>query len=107
VCLDALLPSSVLCSSKQVKVASGCQPIDVLILDLHLPDISGLDVLRSLRSHPTTQSLPLICCTAAAASEIADAMYIAPNAFFVEKPFTYQELISAVTTVLSLSDELR
>ena len=104
VCLDALLPSSVLCSNKQVKVASGSPPIDVLILDLHLPDIPGLDVLRSLRSHPTTQSLPLICCTAAMPSEIADAMRIAPNIFFVEKPFTYQELISSVATVLGLPD---
>jgi DNA-binding response OmpR family regulator len=105
VCLDALLPSAVLRSSnKQVKIASGSPPIDILILDLHLPDIPGLDVLRSLRSHPTTQSLPLICCTAAAESEIEEAMRIAPSAFFVEKPFTYQELISAVDTVLSLPD---
>jgi CheY-like chemotaxis protein len=105
VCLDALLPSAVLRSSnKQVKVASGCPPIDVLILDLHLPDISGLDVLRSLISHPITQSLPLICCTAATAVEVAEAMRIAPNTFFVEKPFTYQELIAALDTALSLPD---
>ncbi len=105
VCLDALLPSAGLRSSnKQVKVALGSSPIDVLILDLHLPDISGLDVLRSLTSHPITQSLPMICCTAATAAEVAEAVRIAPNVFFVEKPFTYQELMAALDMALSLPD---
>ncbi len=101
-CLDALLPTPVSCSNKQVKVVLGSPPVDVLILDLHLPDITGLDVLRSLSSHPTTQSLPLICCTAATTAEISKAHSIAPNACFIEKPFTYQDLVSAVASVLGL-----
>src|SRR5215831_6076174 len=40
-------------------------PVEVLILDLHLPDINGFEVLRYLQSHPQTRSLPLIFCTAA------------------------------------------
>ena len=101
-CLDALLPAAVPRSNKQTKVVPGTSPVDVLILDLHLPDITGLDVLRSLSSHPTTRSLPLICCTAATAAEISKAHSIAPNTFFIEKPFTYQDLISAVASVLAL-----
>jgi CheY-like chemotaxis protein len=101
-CLDALLPAPARHASKQGMVVSDSSPVDVLILDLHLPDIPGLDVLRSLSSHPTTQSLPLICCTAATASEISNAVRIAPKTFFVEKPFTYQDLVSAVATVLGL-----
>ncbi len=78
----------------------GTLPVDVLILDLHLPDIGGLEVLRYLRSHPRTKSLPLIFCTAAPPSEVAQALTIAPEASFIEKPFTYQELISTVNDVL-------
>lgn len=102
VCLDALLPATILHGTEQVQIASGSTFVDVLILDLHLPDIPGFDVLRYLNSHPTTQSLPLICCTAATTHEIARALSIAPNTFFVEKPFTYQDLVSAVATVLDL-----
>jgi CheY-like chemotaxis protein len=75
-------------------------PIDVLMLDLHLPDISGMEVLRYLRSHPRTRLLPLIFCTAAPPSEIAQALSIAPEAGFIEKPFTFQELVSTVSDVL-------
>jgi len=101
-CLDALLPATIAHSTKQTKVASSSPPLDVLILDLHLPDIPGFDVLRCLSSHPATQSLPLICCSAATTYEISKALSIAPKAFFIEKPFTYHDLVSAVATVLCL-----
>ncbi len=105
VCLDALLPTALSCGNKQGRVAPSSPPVDVLILDLHLPDIAGIDVLRSLSSHPSTQSLPLICCSAASPSEISNVLSIAPNAFFIEKPFTYQDLVSAVSNVLGLPDD--
>ncbi len=105
VCLDALLPAARPCGNKQGRVVPSSPPVDVLILDLHLPDIAGIDVLRSLSAHPTTQSLPLICCSAATSSEISNALSIAPKAFFIEKPFTYQDLVSAVSNVLGLPDD--
>jgi CheY-like chemotaxis protein len=76
-------------------------PIDVLILDLHLPAIPGLDVLRCLRNHPRTSELPLIFCTAAPISEINMALHIAPDAMLVEKPFKLQTLISAIDESLA------
>jgi CheY-like chemotaxis protein len=102
-CLDALL-SAEACGNKQGKVVSRSLPVDVLILDLHLPDIAGIEVLRSLSSHPITQSLPLICCSAATSAEISSALSIAPKAFFIEKPFTYQDLVSAVENMLDSPD---
>ncbi len=76
-------------------------PIDVLILDLHLPSMPGLDVLRFLRSHPRTLSLPLIFCTAAPSSEISVALQIAPDATLVEKPFKLQTLVNAISESLT------
>lgn len=75
-------------------------PIEVLILDLHLPDIDGVEVLRRLHSYPHTRSLPLIFCTAATPLEVARAMLIAPNASVVIKPFKLQTLTSAITNAL-------
>jgi CheY-like chemotaxis protein len=76
-------------------------PIDVLILDLHLPTMPGLDVLRFLRSHPRTLALPLIFCTAAPSSEITIALQIAPDATLVEKPFKLQTLVNAISESLA------
>ena len=80
-------------------------PIDVLVLDLHLPDISGAEVIHSLRSHPHTQSLPVIFCSAAGPHEVSRAMRVAPHATFVEKPFTFQELTSAIDMALALQEK--
>jgi CheY-like chemotaxis protein len=77
-------------------------PIDVLILDLHLPDISGVEVIQYLRSQPRTTAIPLIFCTAATPSEISHAMRLVPNADFLEKPFSYRSLISAITHALQM-----
>ncbi len=76
-------------------------PIDVLILDLHLPTLSGLDVLRLLRNDAHTRALPLIVCTATTASEINLALQIAPEAIVVPKPFKLQTLIDALAAALT------
>nr|BBH91405.1 response regulator [Thermosporothrix sp. COM3] len=101
-CLAALT-SPIGRREKSVSVARPILPIDVLILDLHLPNIDGLDVLRSLQAHPETRSLPLIFCTAAAPSEVALALRVAPQAGVIEKPFTIQALTSAISSVLTPS----
>jgi len=75
-------------------------PVEVLILDLALPDINGIDVLRHLTSHPHTQTLPIILCTAATSTEVAKALRVAPHASIVEKPFKLQTLVSAISTAL-------
>jgi CheY-like chemotaxis protein len=81
-------------------------PIDVLVLDLHLPTMSGLDVLRFLRGHPRTCTLPLIFCTAAPISEINAALSIAPDATLVEKPFKLQTLVTAISDSLAPEGQL-
>ncbi len=75
-------------------------PIEVLILDLQLPEISGIEVLRHLQAYPQTRTLPLIFCTASNASDIAHALRIAPYAHVVEKPFKLDALLSAVSSAL-------
>src|SRR5229473_2096704 len=75
-------------------------PVEVLILDLALPDINGIEVLHCLTSHPHTQRLPLILCTAATDIDIIKALRIAPHAGIVEKPFKLETLASAISTAL-------
>ncbi|MBO0781286.1 MAG: response regulator [Ktedonobacteraceae bacterium] len=94
-CLDDLLVTS---SSPPIASAKRV-PLDMLIIDLNLPDISGLEVVNSLLAHPLTKSLPLIFCTAASALEINQVLQLTPHACCIGKPFTYQELTSAVSGV--------
>jgi CheY-like chemotaxis protein len=105
VCLSALLYQSSSAAHQHRASQNGLTslPVDVLILDLNLPDIDGLEVVHTLYSHPRTHSLPLIFCTAASSSEVGRALRVAPSASFIGKPFTFQELTGAVKEALAPS----
>lgn len=105
-CLHALIPevtvdvdSQPSYTSKSIKPC--LLPVELLILDLYLPDIPGLQVLRHLRSCPYTRTLPLILCTAAPNRDVVQALRIVPHATLLEKPFKIQALNTAITHALS------
>ena len=75
-------------------------PVELLILDLHLPDIGGFQILELIQNNYHTRSLPLIFCTAATAHEIDYALRLAPQAYLIEKPFKMEALLSAVSNIL-------
>src|SRR6266516_4424539 len=86
--------------SSQEFAGKSSLPVEVLILDLSLPDINGIEVLRYLTSHPHTQSLPLIICTAATGADLAKARQVAPHVSIIEKPFKFQTLVTAISSAL-------
>jgi DNA-binding response OmpR family regulator len=71
-------------------------PIDLLILDLMLPGMSGLDVCRALRGDPKTAAIPIIMVTAKAdeADRISGLELGADD--YVSKPFSPNELMARV-----------
>ncbi len=86
-----------------MKTSRSNLPVEVLILDLHLPDMNGFELLHHLQAHPNTRSLPLIFCTAATENEVKQALSIAPRAWVVWKPFKLQTLTSAISEALQAS----
>jgi CheY-like chemotaxis protein len=108
-CLNALfaVPAAYKSNGAQyfnepIKPSRSNLPIEVLILDLHLPDMNGFELIHHLQTHPNTRSLPLIFCTAATENEVDQALSIAPRAWVVWKPFKLQTLISAITEALQV-----
>jgi len=105
-CLRALIPGATVDGDNQFNYTSKsiqpCSlPVEILILDLYLPDIPGLQVLRHLQSCPNTRALPLILCTAAPNRDVVQALRIVPHATLLEKPFKIQALNSAISHALS------
>jgi two-component system, OmpR family, phosphate regulon response regulator PhoB len=76
------------------------EPPDLVVLDLMLPGMSGLDLLRELRGRPETEALPVILLTARKeeADRIEGLRLGADD--YVPKPFSPQELVLRVGAVL-------
>ena len=60
-------------------------PPDALILDLLMPDISGFEVLRQVRSHPATMNLPVLIYTSKVLTDAEKAQLDSWNASVVRK----------------------
>ncbi len=73
---------------------------DLIILDLALPRMDGIDVLRTLRADPETKGTPIIMLSASAGPEARDATLRAGADLFLEKPCLPDDLESAVLKLL-------
>ena len=73
--------------------------IEVLVVDVNLPGISGLELLALLRQDPHWNRPPIILMSAdAAQAGIADALRNGWVTMFLSKPFDVDELVEAIQT---------
>lgn len=73
----------------------------MIVLDLNLPDGSGLELTRRLKSQPRTASIPIVACTAAIMPSDEDRALEAGCDAFVAKPIDLQPFSTLVSSMLS------
>jgi CheY-like chemotaxis protein len=79
------------------------EPINLAILDIDLPELSGFDVCCFLRGQPQLQHLPVIICSGrGGADDHARARELRASAF-VSKPFVFAEFLQSIREVLALT----
>jgi DNA-binding response OmpR family regulator len=80
---------------------------DVIVLDVMLPDMSGLEVCRQLRSNPETIDLPIIMLSARV--QVTDRVrgLKAGADEYVTKPFDSDELLARIETLLDRARRMR
>jgi len=74
---------------------------DLVLLDLKIPHISGLDVLRWIREHPTLNRLVVIVLTSSAQQRDIDAAYALQANCFLTKPGALDETIEMARAIKS------
>jgi two-component system sensor histidine kinase/response regulator len=73
---------------------------DLILLDLHLPDMSGGSVLRALRADAQTREIPVVMLTADATPGQAETLLAAGARRYLTKPIEYGQLLEAVSEIL-------
>jgi two-component system, chemotaxis family, chemotaxis protein CheY len=99
------------CDGGFAQAASGLEAIEqlalgrtaLMVLDLNMPDMHGLEVLRFVRNHPAFKRLPVIVLTTRGDEESRAAALAAGASMYLTKPFAPQALAEHVRSLLAAS----
>jgi diguanylate cyclase (GGDEF)-like protein len=83
------------------------RPPDLILLDVMMPEMDGLTVLRRLRNSPATANVPVIVLTAKALAEDRVRGLDLGADDYITKPFDLEELLARVRTVLRRAQQMR
>jgi CheY-like chemotaxis protein/two-component sensor histidine kinase len=93
---------SVFCvaSGADALVAAATERFDLIIMDLQMPDMDGIETTRHLRKIPNYARIPIVACTANYSAEFRDLCLKAGMQDFVGKPIQTLELLSAINRLI-------
>jgi two-component system chemotaxis response regulator CheY len=80
-------------------------PIELMILDLNMPDMHGIEVLKFVRGQAGLRSLPIIVLTTRGDESSRGAAMTAGASLYLTKPFTPNVLAGSARTLLDRSQE--
>src|SRR5262245_58272714 len=92
--------AEVVTSGDEALKAAAEQPPDLIVLDLNLPVLGGLEVCRLLRARPATARTPIIMLTARTSEADRVTGLDAGADDYITKPFSLRELAARVRAVL-------
>ncbi len=82
-----------------LEMARASQP-DLILLDLHLPDLPGWEVLAELQADPETRGIPVIVVSADATTPQIERLMKAGAVGYVTKPVNVPQLMQTLATYL-------
>jgi PAS domain S-box-containing protein len=72
----------------------------LILLDLHLPDMHGAEVLRQLQAEPATQPIPVVIITADATAHQAEQLLANGARAYLTKPFDVSAFLAIVKSII-------
>ncbi len=94
---------NVMCAYDGLQVFAGLekQMPNLILLDIMMPEIDGLEVLRRLKAAPETSSIPIILLTALDGDEDILTGYKMGADHYITKPFKRTHLVAVIDHLLS------
>lgn len=82
------------------KWAAGEQPLPlVILLDLKLPKVDGLEVLRQLRQHPASRNLPVVVLTSSSDDRDVERAYELHANSYIVKPVNFEKFMDVAAQI--------
>jgi two-component system, OmpR family, response regulator MtrA len=78
---------------------------DLVVLDIAMPEVDGLEVLRRLRSDPQTSELPVLLLSARAQEDDVRLAFATGANAYVKKPFSPGELSRRIDNLLGAAGQ--
>ncbi|QXG42151.1 response regulator [Pseudomonas viridiflava] len=82
-----------------LRLAQECHP-HLILMDIHLPGMDGLQATSLLKSDARTATIPVIALTAMAMKEDEEKIRLAGCDAYITKPLRYKELYRVIETLL-------
>lgn len=73
---------------------------DLVISDIHMPEMDGVELLKKLKSDPMTESLPVVMITTESRDEIVDSAMSLGAAGYIKKPFRPEDIKALLSEIL-------
>jgi CheY-like chemotaxis protein len=89
--------------SVALEIAEQRRP-DLVLLDLHLPDMGGEEVLERLRARPSTASVPVVILSADATTAPQRRLLAAGAHSYLTKPIAISKLLATIDSILADSE---
>ena len=78
------------------------EDVDLILLDIMMPDIDGHEVCQALKNNPKTEDIPIIFITAKTDEESIEKAYNVGGSDYITKPFKTKELLARVKRELKI-----
>ncbi len=75
---------------------------DLILMDVNMPEMDGLEALAALRAQPETAGIPVMLLTADGAAQSMEQAFESGVTKYLTKPFDEPTLVTAVETILVL-----
>jgi len=80
------------------------EPIDLIITDLNMPNMDGMELIRTLRSNSTYHELPIIILTSLKEGSLRDESQALGIHSYLNKPFSLEKVQYEVSKYLAWSE---
>ncbi len=89
-------------NGKDGLAAAGQNKYDLLLLDIMLPDINGIEILRQVKQNPATKAMPVVLLTNLGQDEIIkEGFKLGAEGYLIKASFTPDQIVQEATNILT------